>query len=321
MQPSSDPWAEIVIPPPGRYSRRRVDGARNVELYWYRDESDHTGLLLLVPPSVSNEDAAQASLTSRGVTAEVRNFDAGPRVLTIRLEESSQKELFLRLCDDLVERALSENDASAAFAVICRRLKRWQEFLSRGRKEVLSANEVRGLFAELTYMSEALETGDVSDFAIVKGWYGPERGQHDFVIGDKAIEIKALAGSERDKVRISSEDQLASHLGLLLLRIYFLADVKESSGSESLNEIVRRLSDRLANDPATSNWFVMRLAQSGYIDIPHYDTPRFRVKDVRTYDVRDGFPRLTPLDLPAGVEDVSYHLLLAVIEPFRTDQI
>ncbi len=318
MTPNSDPWAEIAVPPSGKYARRRVEGAREIDLFWYRDETGHEGLLALVPASVSTEEAAKAAMTSRGVSAEVRPIDAEHRVLTIRLEDSGQKELFLRLCDDLIDRALRERDELAAYRAVCTRLKRWQEFLSRGRRDVLSPNEVRGLFAELTYLSEALESGDDSDDIVVKGWLGPEDGQHDFVIGDKAVEIKALAGSDRDLVRISSEDQLVSHLSTLLLRLYFLADVKESAGSESLNGIVRRLSDRLGEDPFTYDWFAVRLAQAGYIDVPHYDMPRFRVTDVRTYHVREGFPRLAPSDLPAGVEDVSYSLRLAAIEPFRT---
>lgn len=319
MPPSSDPWAEIIVPPPGKYSRRRVEGARELDLFWYRDETGHEGLLCLVPASISNEEAAKASMTSRGVSADVRPIDAVTRVLTIRLEDSSQKELFLKLCDDLIDRTLKEHDELAAFRTVCARLKRWQEFLSRGRKNVLSPNEVRGLFAELTYLSESLESGSYAGDVMVRGWLGPERGQHDFVIGDKAVEIKALAGSDRDLVRISSEDQLVSHLSTLLLRLYFLAQTEDSVGSESLNEIVQRLSVRLDDDQFTFDWFAVRLAQAGYIDLPHYDTPRFRVADVRTYLVRDDFPRILPSNLPAGVEDVAYSILLAAIEPYRTD--
>lgn len=321
MSPNFDPWAEITVPPPGKYSRRRVEGSREIDLFWYRDETDHEGLLFVVPAAVSDEEAAKASVTSRGVSAEVRPVGERLRILTIRLEDSTQKELFLRLCEDLIDRALREHEKLTAFRIVCARLKRWQEFLSRGRKDVLSPNEVRGLFAELTYLSESLDSGDFSDDEVVKGWLGPELGQHDFVIGDKAVEIKALAGSDRDRVRISSEDQLVSHLGTLLLRLYFLADVKDPSGSESLNEIVRRLYVRLGDDPVTYDWFAVRLAQAGYIDVPHYDTPRFRVVDVRAYHVREGFPRIAPSDLPAGVEDVSYSILLAAIESYRTDQI
>lgn len=320
MSTNSDPWAELRIPAPGEYSKRLVHGAREIHMYWYRDETDHEGLLVMVPPSISNDEAAKAAMTSRGVSAAVRqNTSRGERFVTIRLEDAAQKELFLKLCDDLIDRALREHEVLAAYRAVCARLKRWQEFLSRGWRNLLSPNEVRGLFAELTFLSEAIDSGRYSDDALIRGWLGPERGQHDFVIADEAIEIKALAGSDRELVRISSEDQLVSHLSTLRLRLYFLVDVKDTPDSESLNEIVRRLSVRFRNDSSTADWFSLRLTQAGYIELPYYDAPRLRVAHSRSYLVREGFPRIVPADLPAGVEDVSYSIRLSAIEPFRSD--
>jgi len=62
--------------------------------------------------------------------------------------------------------------------------------------------------------------------------------------------------------------------------------------------------------------FDSRLFEFGYIDIPDYDRPCFSVSQARTYEVLDGFPRLTPENIPQGISEVSYFIRFASIENF-----
>jgi hypothetical protein len=41
--------------------------------------------------------------------------------------------------------------------------------------------------------------------------------------------------------------------------------------------------------------------------------------DRRLFEIRDGFPRITPNMLPVGVMKVSYEILLRECEPFSAD--
>jgi hypothetical protein len=92
--------------------------------------------------------------------------------------------------------------------------------------------------------------------------------------------------------------------------------MQDNGNAESLNEIVRRIASQLTH-LESRELFELKLEAAGYIDIPDYDTPFFRVKDCRTYLVSEGFPRITRKTLTEGVEAVSYDLVLASIDKFR----
>ena len=115
-------------------------------------------------------------------------------------------------------------------------IRRWKTFLS-GRSQLLSAEEVRGLFAELTFLLELIDR-QASTTAAVEAWLGPEKSHQDFIFGNTAVEIKSLSGTERSTVRISSEDQLETLNDALFLRMYRLSSLPDAARAQSLNEIV-----------------------------------------------------------------------------------
>jgi hypothetical protein len=193
-------------------------------------------------------------------------------------------------------------------------IRRWKAFLS-GSGHHLSAGEVRGLFAELTFLRELIDRGMVVR-AAVEAWLGPERAHQDFIFGNTAVEIKALSGAERNSVRISSEDQLESLNDALFLRIYRLSDLDAASGAQSLNQLVSLIMGRLDEAQAIES-FEQKLVARGYAPIPEYDAPLLVVSEVRSYRVGDGFPRLVRSGMPRGVMNVAYDLALEVIESYE----
>ncbi len=240
--------------------------------------------------------------------------EEGIRALIIKLEDTQNQDVFLKLCLDLIEHVKASEQNQNTFHVICRRLKKWQSLLSGKARNLLSANEVQGLYAELYFLAEMLESDRSRESILIYGWKGPEKNQHDFILSDIAVEIKSIAGDQRGKVRITSEDQLDTHLGRLYLRVYFLSEVQQ--GGESLNAITRRIINQLTHRE-NRELLELKLESARYIDIPDYDLPMFRVKDCRTYLVLDDFPRITRKTLPEGIEAVAYDLVLAGIDRFR----
>ena len=73
----------------------------------------------------------------------------------------------------------------------------------------------------------------------------------------------------------------------------------------SLNDFILRLKEKIA-DSDLILIFEERLAEVGYFDIPKYNFPCFSVVQARTYEVREGFPCITPESLALGISDVSY---------------
>lgn len=314
-----NPWSDIPTAPADRLLRRRVNAESRHEMLWFRDENSHPGLLIEVEPSVAPAQLREFNISLRDVPVNIVELpDVGYKALSICLTDENKIDIFSRLCHDIVERVTNLHNGESAFYLVCRRLNEWQSLFVGRISGVLTPSEVQGLFAELHFLAELLDSGSVSQEEVIRGWKGPDRAQQDFILNDTAVEIKSLTGQNRSKVRISSEDQLYSHLSRLFLRVYMLAEVYGSDG-ENLNSLVRRVSTRITLD-TLRHIFETTLHISGYIDLPEYEQPQFVVKSCYTYLVSDGFPRIIQKTLPVGIQAVSYDLLLAVIEPFRVNE-
>ncbi len=312
-----NPWDELNTPSAGRLSRLRVNAESQHEILWFRDEDGYPGLLIEIERSVTLPQLHAFGITLRDVPINIVEWtDIGFKALSIRLTDESKIDIFSQLCHDIAERVTKTNKSESAFQIACRRLKKWQSLFANRVNGLLTANELQGMFAELYFLAELLDSKAVSQEEAVRGWKGPDRTQQDFILNDRAVEIKSLTGQNRDKVRISSEDQLHSHLSQLFLRVYLLAEMHGTSGGENLNLLVRRVSAKITEDELREV-FEATLDMAGYIDLPQYEQPQFVVKDCYTYRVSDTFPRIIQTTLPAGIRAVSYDLLLAAVEPFR----
>lgn len=317
MTLNHNPWADISFAASGQFSRRRVDAEADVALFWFRDDAGRPGLLIEISSLISQAALQEARISIRDIAVDVIEVaEEDIRALIIKLEDSHNQDVFLKLCLDLIEHVKASEQNQNTFHVICRRLKKWQSLLSGKAGNLLSANEVQGLYAELYFLAEMLESDRSRETALIHGWKGPERIQQDFILNDVAVEIKSVAGDQRGKVRITSEDQMDTHLGSLYLRVYLLSEVQD--GGESLNAITRRIINQLTQRENRA-LFELKLESARYIDIPDYNLPLFRVKECRTYLVRDDFPRITRKTLPEGIEAVAYDLVLAGIDRFRVN--
>lgn len=312
-----NPWADIPTAPADKLSRRRVNSESQHQILWFRDEASYPGLLIEVAPGVDSAQLRAFGISLRDVHVNIVDLpDVGFKALSIRLTDENKIDIFSRLCHDIVERLLSAGNGQTTFQIACRRLKKWQSLFAGRRNGLLTSNEVQGLFTELCFLAELLDSEAVSQEEAVRGWKGPSRVQQDFILNDIAVEIKSLTGQNRGEVRISSEDQLYSHLSRLFLRVYLLAEVYGTPTGENLNSLVRSVSAKITEEELREI-FEATLNVAGYIDLPEYDQPQFVVKSCYTYLVTDSFPRIIKKTLPAGVQAVSYDLLLASIEPFR----
>lgn len=315
---NKDPWRDIPIASVGNFSRRRVNDEVSHNLFWFRDDRNRVGFLAEIPEKLTSKELEKAKINIRDIFVDVIEVSKeNLKVLIIRLEEDANRDVFLKLCFDLIDRVMSSNKSDPIFQTIYQRLKKWQALLSESGKNILSLQERQGLYAELYFMTEILQKDSKYESLLIKGWEGPEKGQQDFILENSAIEIKSIAGNQRGKIKISSEDQLETHLDNLFLRVYFLSEDQNKDRAESLNDIVSRISLLLTNKK-NKELFEIKLESAGYIDISEYDSPLFHINSRSTYLVTEGFPRITRKIVPLGIESVSYDLILACIEKYKT---
>lgn len=310
----SSPWDEIAVPG-ADYNVRQVPGETAVPCFWGRDT---TGACLFIAELQGDhtEPFRKNVVKVHGIDVDLRGGGPGQQRLVIILEKQVDRDLFEGLCRTLASALEHATDSASALAVALAHIRRWKTFMS-GRSQHLSADEVRGLFAELVFLLELIEQQPSSAVA-VEAWLGPEKSHQDFIFGNTAVEIKSLSGTERNSVRISSEDQLESLNDELFLRIYRLSSLPDAATARSLNEIVVAVQTQLAEAEAVEE-FDRKLVSHGYAPLPDYDQPRFVVSDTQSYRVVEEFPRLVRSHLPTGIDRVAYDIRLEAIAPYECD--
>lgn len=307
------PWDDIRKPNTD-YNVRLVPGGGSVPLYWGRD-SDGRCLFIVELEGDNTALFRQSDITIRGIGVDLRLLDVtGSQGLVLTLEQHVDRDLFLGLCETLIDSLQQVGSRSEVLAVALSHLKRWKAFLAGRRARMLSQEEIKGLFGELQFLRSLYRKLPAK--AAVDAWCGPNGSHQDFIFGNTAVETKTISGRERNTVRISSEDQLESACDNLFLTIFRLSEMPESERALSLNDAVRLVEGELT-DPAVLEEFRGRLGACGYAGIKEYDAPKFIVAGQRAFKVADGFPRLIRSGLPAGVAKAGYDIQLEKIEPFE----
>lgn len=312
--PESSPWSEIAVPSVD-FNVRQVSDETAVPCFWGRDV---TGACLFIIELQGDHTVQfrRDAVIVQGIDVALRSGSPDQQRLVLTLEKQADRDLFESLCRTLTSTLEHATDAASSLAVAMAHIRRWKAFLAGGSQH-LSAEQVRGLFAELTFLLELIER-QASTSACVDAWLGPEKSHQDFIFGNTAVEIKSLSGAERSSVRISSEDQLESLNDTLFLRIYRLSSLPDAKVAESLNEMVTAVQARL-DEAGAIEALDRKLAAHGYAPLPYYDTPRFVVSEARTYLIRDSFPRVVRSQLATGIDRVSYDIRLETIKPFECD--
>ena len=313
--PESSPWDDIAVPG-ADFNVRQVPGKTAVPCFWGRDTS--CACLFIV--ELEGDHTVQYrkdAVTVNGIEVDLRGGNPGQQHLVLTLEKQVDRDLFEGLCRTLAFALEHATDSASSLAVALTHIRRWKTFLAGRGGQRLSPEDVQGLFAELTFLLELIDN-QASITAAVEAWLGPEKSHQDFIFGNTAVEIKSLSGTERSRVRISSEDQLESLNDGLFLRIYRLSNLSDAIGARSLNKIVTMVEERLDDTEAVAA-FDRKLVAHGYAPLPDYDEPLFVVSEVRSYCVENDFPRLIRSQLSGGLVKVAYDIELEAITPYQCD--
>ena len=307
------PWDDLSVPNTD-YHVRMVGDAVPVPTYWARDPDGRYALILSLPGD-HVDYFVRNQTTVRGIEADLRqDVQPGAQRLVLTLQRQSDGDLFLALCNSLFAEIEGARGPDTVLEIVLSLLRRWKAFLAGGNARLLTWEEIRGLFAELTFLRE-LYTGQLDKDDAVVAWVGPEQTHQDFVYADRAVEVKSLSARDPSTIRISSEDQLETVQGELFLLAYRLAESSDAGTALSLNDLVDKVSSDLRATESLTK-FETKLALVGYTPVREYSLPRFVVVGVQSYRVTDGFPRLIRSELPLGLTRVNYQIHIEAISPY-----
>lgn len=305
----ANPWSGIGRPADATHlAMRRALPDGRWDFYWAKDWDGHCALVLraadVVLPQTRLPRLKGLDLTiQHGATGEKSS-------LVIRLLDGAQQDIFLRLCEDILqsgEQATSEQEAAARTVT---RTWRWHHLLRGGRGQ-LSAEEQIGLIGELTLL-ESVFLPKCGAARAVDAWRGPLDEVQDFVLGTLRVEAKARGPRTAYDVRISSEHQLLEpDGGTLFLSVGVFEPADAESDGETVTEVALRVRQYIASiDSGALPRYDALLTAAGLDLGDDYSAWQWRQKDRSIFAVREGFPRITPEDLPAGVTGVRYGLSL-----------
>lgn len=239
--------------------------------------------------------------------------------LALTRQAAGSSELFASMVCDVVgaiDGAAEGASESSLLKVFLGRVRAWQQFMSRGAGP-LSPEAELGLAGEFFFMAQLLDAG-VSHEIVLSGWVGPDDAPQDFLLGNGAIEVKATMSSSGFPVKIGSLEQLDDAVAAPL----FLAAVRFSAGEggSTLPEMVADVERSLEGEPGAVDFLRERLMVAGYLE-SHAGQyiRRFESKEMRVLSVSEGFPRLTPGVVPAGVTRAVYEINLDHAGDFLRD--
>lgn len=286
-----------------------VDPAHPLAFYLGRGPLGQRLLLLVT------SDDVPAPREFRGFRLRTWRRRDGQASLVLESASGVLDDVFGRLCEDLIGLGRSVADPRYPVQPLMRRLGHWAELLARSPTGLLDPAGIRGLIGELVAMRDVVAPA-CGMAAAIRGWLGPDAADQDFRAEGRAWEVKAVSPAA-STVRIASERQLCSALPLELVVVRLDDQGTGAPAAASLNSLVQELRELVSGDPELVQVLDDRLARAGYLPRSEYDQPVLRVLDITRHEVRDGFPRLCPGDLPHGVEKVGYEVRLADCAAFR----
>lgn len=297
---------------------RRIDpNARDALFAGIRRPSGTRMLLLRTasPPRVSDGPLIQ----SRGFVTFVNRFSGDSTHLHLFIESAADSfnEVFGYVAGDVAEHVFRRPASLQAIPAFLGRLDRWKRFFETAGGDGLSEISAQGLLAELLFLRDFAIVECENLEAAVSSWAVPEPLSKDFQYSTGAIEVKCSASREHTKVHITGERQL-DDTGFASLYLFAVLLERVSAGGFSLPETVVSVRSILG-DSGARNLFEEKLLDYGYLDLHvlRYDR-RYVFQRIRTFQVRDGFPRV-PAFLPDGVGDLNYTLALSACAPFEVN--
>lgn len=247
--------------------------------------------------------------------------DNSKKFLLILLLNKQHKDIFSTLCEDLIFGVSDVTTEQTLVEKLLERLAKWQSLFEKVGKQGLSDEAQRGLYGEGYFLREFLNNSTDRNYCL-KSWLGPERSIQDFQYTNWAVEVKTTHGNNHQKIHITSERQLDDSIIDNIFLYHLSLDVREGNG-ESLNHLIKQIKELLNDHTLALNLFKLKLLESGYYDTHHslYEERGYTIRQENIYRVSENFPRITESQIPTGVGDVRYSIVLSESEEWRIDSV
>lgn len=316
-----DPWADILRPDhPAFESRKRANPHHPLDFFRGKDFQGRYVFWLEGNTQLASVPELPILLH---IDTSLTEPTPGKCRLALTLLEKDQRDVFQALCANLEHSTagLRRGEDGPGVIVVANRLRRWHDLLRRRRDGLLSDQQIIGLVGELLFLrNRALVWLEPLD--AVGCWRGPYGDEQDFVIGSWTVEVKTQISSSDKRLRISSEDQLdTTRHGIILVHQTIAPADRTDPAARTLNQLIDELLSILDKSGAdAADLFRLGLVEACWKNRPQYDEISWVDTGTTFFKVSDGFPRIIPTDLRAGVERVSYSIRIDSCSDYKIEE-
>lgn len=298
-------WNKIYLPKSGSYAYNRINGLCLPELNIGVSEKGNRCLILVLPPNSKIEFVGEKKENLETY------FRKKEKHIVLELTDRFYNSFFVDLVVSLYYRIKDisdENDSARSFISL---IQYWSDFLRAKKGGLLSAEAVKGMYGELTYLEYLLGHLDLPINDILNSWKGPYDDNHDFHFDEKNAEIKTKTIASNE-VHISSEYQLEAVKGKKLELVAISVEDVAVNGdnlSSVLNRIRKYVLYKNGDISIISAALLKKNIQFSTVDL--YDSYMFRLKTFEVFNCDDAdFPKLTSTNIGDNLRKLSYRLIL-----------
>jgi len=265
----------------------------------------------LIIKNVSNiktfEDPAVNGLALSSKNYVIENEEEN--YIDLRLKNEIYLEQFSVIVREICSKIFEQQKASDE--AIYDTLMRWRTFWASIPREEMSDEKQLGLFCELKFLSYLINNNH-SD--VLNTWKGPGGYKHDFLLEDKAFEIKGTFKGNHTH-SINGIDQLKRPDDINLYMVSF-SSVRDDDSAENLQNMVELIEEVFQNNPEHFEEFHKLLKKAGYnkLHSDKYIQLGIKIVEQNCYEVDENFPRLISsflnTNLSERVSKISYTINL-----------
>jgi hypothetical protein len=246
--------------------------------------------------------------------ADLGNGNSGELWIALTRQIGGKLDLFRHMATDILTTLDSLSGASdeKVFSMFLFRIRAWQDFMEKDRNLVLSSEAEIGLFGELEFLRDLIESG-VSPRYAVECWEGPLNGIHDFNFIGGAVEVKSTTSLNNFIASIGSLDQLDPTIKFPL----YLAGVRleKSEAGRNVSSQVSDLRSLIKEDVEALFALNTKVVQAGFLDSSAaMYSKRFIRREIFLIEISGSFPYLSRANVAHGILNARYEIDLDVIE-------
>lgn len=314
---NADPWNDLEPPSSvDAINAKRIDADIPWGFFWARGV-DRKCLLVLRHAPDSAPRGRLPKLKGIEITASAGD-NSDSCILIFKLIDSAHRDIFYRLCKDIVSGATLATSENEAIDIALNRTWRWHHLLRGGSDGRLAPEEQKGLIGELLVLERYL-LPTLATFDAISSWRGPLGAPKDFEIGRIGIEAKARRGGAKPFIVISSEHQLdSSGVDSLFLCVFELDQApSDANYSFTISDVAERVRNLIGvSDNGSLDAFEVLLLAAGFDWDDDYSDSQWVEGPHRIYSVENSFPRVVAGQILSGVSNVKYSLSLVECAPF-----